>query len=199
MKRTLFLVLSLFISQVFAQDLLDKIAMKSCECVQLDDIDAMSGSELENKFGICVIQEALEYPEEMLSEHGLDLSNLDAEVGEQLGTLVATRMLTHCPDVLIKLGSKSEETEDAANASLTASGTILKLEEKQFVTLILKDDAGLVTKYIWLGNFPGSYELSEGQSVQNKKVTVSFVKQEFYDPRIKDYRTFNVMTALEFL
>ena len=67
----------------------------------------------------------------------------------------------------------------------------------EFVTITLVDDNRTISKYLWLKNFSGVNDLDLLQKSKGKKVTVEFEISEYYDPRIKDYRNFNVISSLK--
>ena len=45
-----------------AQDLMDKLADASCECISRQDVDNMSQEQLQIQLGICIMEAVGKYP-----------------------------------------------------------------------------------------------------------------------------------------
>ncbi len=195
-----YLVISLFLltraAAAQTSNHLDEIAQKSCSCVTADEMAQSTIEALQAKFGACIVKEALAYKAPLKAENGLDMDAMDYETGKKLGQLVAVRMLNYCPEVLMKLGMKAK---NAAPAVLQKQGTIQSITAGDFATLKLQAEDKLITKYLWLTNFPGANELSQLKAPNGTKVTLDYEVVEFYDPRIKEYRNFNVIKGCKIL
>lgn len=196
MKKLFFLSFLFCANVAYSQEYLDAMANKGCSCISKEQFSAMTTEEIQAKLASCMITEAMPYKKELKANHGINLDKLDRHEGEKLGTLIATRMITVCPDVLMKIGqaAKSDKTK-----TLSKEGFIQTITENEFVTITLKDDSNLTIKLLWLTNFAGADELAKAKDPKLTKVEVQYEVQELYDPRIKEYRNFNVLKGLRFL
>ena len=121
MKYTLAIAFVFFtgIFSVSAQDAVDIIAEKSCSC--LKNTDTKAGiKEIETQLGLCMIKEAAPYEKELKKKYHIDMSNLDGNSGEELGKLIATKMLAKCPDQMARLASAASDNKAEASAPVSS-------------------------------------------------------------------------------
>lgn len=142
---------------------------------------------------------------------------------EELGKVIGMRLISRCPDFVTKInkvmnsnymeGKKNEtneyvvpqedlsspsdvmdpEADDMLEVEIL-EGVITKIENENFVVFSLRDETGKVTKFYWLTFVEADVDLSANyQSFLDKNVEIGYVKKEFYDPKINEYRTFNVI------
>ena len=163
MKNSLFILLLFTIHFAISQDkdILDTVAVKSCSCIEESDWAENDRNDIEMTLGLCIIEAALPYKEEISRLYDIDFVDLGGASGEKLGELVAIRMMNHCPDLMIQIGeliigSMEEEEEEFY---LSASGTITKENKDPFLILTVVDDNNTEQKFIWLTDFPGSENL----------------------------------------
>lgn len=197
MKTTLILSFFLFSTfQIYSQDYMDKIAQKSCDC--LDHVpDTLKTDEFNLKLGICMIEASTPYKKQLKKDHGINLDNIDTE-GEKLGRLIGIKMASTCPTILLKLTQKPQDEEEKAAELKTAEGLITKLENDFFVVLSLKDEAGKTSRFYWLTFIESGMELpTKYRSVVGESVVITYKVQDFFDPKIEDYRAFNVISKLD--
>jgi hypothetical protein len=180
----------------YGQEYMDKIAQKSCEC--LDKVpDTLKTDEFNLKLGICMIEAATPYKKQLKKDQGINLDNIDTE-GEKLGRLIGIKMASTCPNILLKLTQKPSDKEEAAAEEKTAEGLITKLENDFFVVLSLKDEAGKINRFYWLTFVESGMELtSKYKSVVGESVIITYKVQDFFDPKIEEYRAFNIISKLE--
>jgi hypothetical protein len=71
----------------------------------------------------------------------------------------------------------------------TGSGVITKIENDHFVILSIKDEQGKISKYYWLTFIQSNTELStKYKSLIGKKVNITYTSQDFFDPKLDEYR-----------
>jgi hypothetical protein len=196
MKKLFFLAFLFCAHVAYSQDYVDAMASKSCSCLTTEQIKSSSVEEIQARLAGCMITEAMPYKKELKANHNINLDKLDRQEGEKLGKLVATRMITVCPEVLMKLGQMKSSPKSNI---LSKEGFIQTITENEFITITLKGDDNLTTKLLWLTNFAGADELAKAKDPKLTKVEVQFEVQELYDPRIKEYRNFNVIKGIKFL
>ncbi len=189
--KKLLLAISLFGLQANAQDIYDKMAVETCECIHLKklDMDKVSASELKMSMGVCILQSYSLHS----SEIKLDIGNDEAT--EKLGEDIGMKMISHCPDFIIALGSKTDEKSQETYASV--SGTLTEIKTEQFVSITVKDDKSRVFNFLLLDYFDTAALFTENQLKKNDKVTVSYTETELYDPKSKEFRYYKIITGLE--
>jgi hypothetical protein len=175
------------------ENYLDIIANKSCECIKEKKATKpnLSSSEL----GICLLTSAKDYQKDIFKDHNLDINSLDGESGEKLGQLIGLRMAFVCPDLLSEFADDDEVQEN-----YTQTGYITKINNDPVVIFELKNDSGKIEKFYWLTFIETSFDLQNSfKELLEKNVQIDYVQQELFDPRIKEYRFFNIITSLNVL
>jgi hypothetical protein len=205
MKYTIALVFFFLfaIVTVSAQDAIDAIATKTCSCLKQMDTTATI-EEIEAKLGICMITEAAPYEKELKKKNNIDMSKLDGNTGEELGKLIGTKMLIKCPDQMLKLaGNVLDEKKSAAAPSTTTTttvsgsmtGKVTDVVTNQFVTITVKNSSGPEQKFLWLEYFQGADLLKNASELKGKTVVIKYKEKQFYNPSIKDYMNYKVITG----
>jgi hypothetical protein len=204
MKSFLILTLALFTSLAgFSQDYMDKIAEAGCNCIT-ELPDSVSRQELNVKLGLCMIEAAIPYKKKLKKDYGIDFARIDEE-GEKLGRIIGTRMASVCPMALIALSSKMEDEEIAAEEELPmeevtenmAVGEVTQVDDASFVVFSVKDSYGKTYKYHWMSEIETDLDLAvDYASMMGKSVEITYETKSFFDPKIEDYRTFNVIKSM---
>lgn len=182
----------------FAEDYLEKIASESCDCVkQLSD--TLDQKTYNMKLGICMIEAASAYKDELKRDYGIDFAEIDKH-GEKLGQIIGMKMVGICPGAVMKMAGKANQTKKPENQGNSYSGKVVNVEENQFVSFSVKDENNKTTKFYWLTFIDSETDLiNQYGSLIDKNISITYVQQEFFDPRIGEYRTFNTITKLQLL
>lgn len=221
MKHILLIATFLHISNSFSQAYLDSIALKSCNC--LNELpDSLSNNEYTLRTGLCMMKASEPYSKKLKKDFGINFNEIDREGGEELGRIIGLKLITVCPEFIEKMTKvmSSDYAEDRINTSNDiivqddlslpeivedtdaddmleveiSEGVITKIENENFVVFSLKDESGKITKFYWLTFVEADIELSGNyQSLLEKNVEIGYVKKDFFDPKINEYRTFNVI------
>ncbi|NOS91922.1 MAG: hypothetical protein HOP30_08365 [Cyclobacteriaceae bacterium] len=171
-----------------AQDVFDKMAQETCDCINKNDLSKLTKDEIETKLGLCMI--------EIAGNQKYDIDVSDAEAGRKLGEKVGAKMATVCPKVFVYL---LDDERKPTEPTKKVEGTIKKMIEGEFTYLLIKDSNGREVKLIWLRYFKGSEELLEKSGkLEGKKVTVSFEEIECYSPQAKSYLVLKEIRELVF-
>jgi hypothetical protein len=180
----------------YGQTYMDAIVNQCCDCMNKIPQDVTDREELEMKLGLCIIEASLPYKKQLKKEMGIDLDHMDREA-EKLGAAIGVKMLGVCPDAVMRMAANAQDDEEDASVE-TINGTITKVDKDFFVVFSVKDDAGKVSKYYWMtfieseDDFATSYAALLG-----KDVSISYKTQEFFDPKIGEYRKFFVITKIQ--
>ena len=182
------------------EDLIDKLAQASCDCISAKDTDNMSPDDLQMQMGFCIMEAVGKYPDEFNKAYG-ELDFTDQAAMTKLGEDIGYRMAFKCPTVLMKMAAVDTETTvttTTGNGS-SISGTLQSIEGDDFNLLIVKEASGRTHKLLWLSYFEGSEALSNNPgNFLGKEVSVSYTTYECYSPKIKDYINCKEITSLSF-
>jgi hypothetical protein len=193
------LVFSLLFSglQGFSQDYMDKIIEKSCECV--DKVpDTLEIQKYNMELGLCMINASMPYKKQLKKDYDINLDKLDPKTGEKLGTTIALKMGSVCPNGLLKLSKKTTASSKPEKSVNTAQGVISNIENNNFVVFSLTDDAGKISKFYWLSFIDADFELTGNyNSLIGKEIKFTYDVRDYFDPKILEYRQFNIISKIE--
>jgi hypothetical protein len=196
MKKILIagLILSGFHS--FSQSYLDKIVQESCNCVSKVS-QTLDNEQYTQELGICMIVAAEPYRKQLKKDHSIDFDKIDVD-GEKLGKLIGIKMAAVCPDLILAVAKRSGNSESASVESKSFEGIITKTENEFFVVLHIKDESGKINKFYWLTYVESDIEVGDRyDSMVGKSVALTYRSEEFFDPKIKEYRSFSIIEKLE--
>lgn len=194
------LLFSLISSTLFvnAQDFMDKITQKSCEC--LDNIDEnLEKSQFNMELGVCMIEASMPYKKQLKKEYKIDLERIETS-GEDLGRLIGVKMATACPNSLLRMVNKSQGDEEvsAGDEESVINGKVTAINAEKFVEFTIEDNDGKQTVCYWFSFVESDINLiNQYNLLKNKQVRVSVVSQEMFDARINEYRMVNVIKELQ--
>jgi len=181
----------------FSQDYMDAIVEKSCNCVEKVP-DTLETEQFNIRLGVCMIEASMKYKKEIKRDYGINMDKVDTE-GEKLGRIIGIKMASKCPSILLKLSQKSKKTDNGNNEK-TSSGTVIKIDEDCFVIISLQDESGKITKFYWMTFITTPIDLTNSYStLMGKSLTITSKSQEFFDPKLKEYRQFSVIKKIEYL
>lgn len=180
----------------FGQDYMNEIAHESCACMQDIKVAQDNKDKYTMEVGLCMIQAAMPYKKQIKKDHGIDLAKLDGNAGEELGLLVGLKMVEVCPDAFMTAMSETGALDDIMDET-SLSGTILKVENEQFVVFTIQDEYGKVGKYYWLTEVSSNFNLTfEYKNLTNKNIEFTYIEQELFDSRIGEYRLHKVLVSM---
>jgi hypothetical protein len=180
----------------FSQAYLDKIVQESCNCVSKVS-ETLDNERYTQELGICMIVAAEPYRKQLKKDHNIDFDKIDVD-GEKLGKLIGIKMAAVCPDLILAVAKKSGNGEKAPAESKSFEGIITKIENEFFVVLYIKDESGKTNKFYWLTYVESGVEVADGyDSMMGISVTLTYRSEEFFDPKIKEYRPFSVIEKME--
>jgi len=197
MKKTFIVCLVLLSSSAIAQDYMEKIAQESCKCI--DKIPQNANTErYTQELGMCMLVASEPYKKQLKKDYNINFDNIDVE-GEKLGRIIGLKMVSVCPNAILALTEKVKTTEETAPtvSSEEFEGELLKIETEPFVVFTVKSGEGKTAKFYWLEFADSNVELPDRYtSLNGKKVAITFTGKEFFDPKIGEYRAFNVIKKI---
>ncbi len=184
-----------------AQNYMDAISSQSCDCIS-KLINSGEKQNLEMRLGACVLQAAGPYEKQLKKDYGIELSRIAGQ-GEQLGEMLGVKIATKCPDTFLALMDMMNYTGEEATAvqEKTFEGTVTGINDQQFIVFTVKDASGKASSFYWLSFFTTDLSLNSSnyKEIKDRKVQVGYREEEFFDPRINEYKKFNVITSLKSL
>ena len=72
----------------------------------------------------------------------------------------------------------------------------MEVKTSDFITLVIVDASGRKHSLLVLTHFEGANLLIENKLKKNQSVEAKYFEQEFYDPKIKDYKYYKVLDYL---
>lgn len=198
MKKTAVLLVFLFSSLIYSQDAYEIIAKETCECLSLKKInyESTSKEDIQKEVGLCMIQSYTSHINDFKPEEKI---NFDDEGGmEKMGEAVAMKMLVHCPEIIMEMGKLAQDEDKNANVETsTIDGEIQDIKTEQFVTIILKDKNGRVHNLLILDYFDTASLFTNNEIKKKDNISVSFSEVELYDPKMKEFRYFKIISKIE--
>jgi hypothetical protein len=195
-KYLILLVFALSVRTLTAQDYMNKLLEKTCNCVSKIN-DSLEGDKYNMALGVCMLEAAEPYKKQLKKDYDIDMDRIDTQ-GEKMGRIIGVKMAAYCPDVLSKLTIKAtKKKEEKAAEEMMMTGYITKVDKDFFVVFSLKDDTGKITKLYWLSFVESDIDLASDFSLMiGKNVEAYYKTESFYDPKIEEYRQFLVLTKL---
>jgi len=90
------------------------------------------------------------------------------------------------------------EPEEKTSESLTSIGKITQIERDVFVVFSVFDNSGKSMKFYWLTSVESNIDLANNyKTLIETDVKIKYITQEFFDPKIGEYRNFNVIEKIE--
>lgn len=200
-KYTLLTVMVLTVNALVAQDVMDKITERTCDCISKKDFSKLSSKDdIQTEAGLCILSAYSEYEPELPKKMKVDFK--DQKGLEKLGTEIGIRMATKCPNSLMALaGEVMQDKKEALNSTSQTSvtGTIKSVKADTYQTIVVQDKEGKNNVFIWLTYFPGSDRIVENKdAVVGKEVEVAYTSQEVYYASTNTYATQKVITSVTF-
>ncbi len=127
-KYLVYLLFLIFTINVNSQEYMDTLVNDSCSCID-GLIQKEQGASFIEKIGLCILNSATPYKEEFLKDTGFDLDD-EAEDGQEIGVLVATKMRDVCPDVLVRLSEKLNEEQSSPEPENKEPQTAKEFQEE---------------------------------------------------------------------
>ncbi|SHH24119.1 hypothetical protein SAMN04488109_3324 [Chryseolinea serpens] len=188
-----FLVLT--VSRGLAQEYIEIITRKSCDCGEQVP-DTLKSEQFNMRLGLCMIDASMPYKKQIKKDFGIDLDKIDTE-GVKLGRMLGVKMASVCPNTLLKMTQRIKGQTATTKAQQSSEGTVTKIENDFFVVLSLKDESGKITKYYWLTFIESAGDLTSSYStLVGKTLHIDYEPQEFFDPKLQEYRQFFVVKRI---
>jgi hypothetical protein len=186
-----FLLISL---NVYSQDVKEVIAKETCECIAKFDIDSMTSSDLELKYGLCMLESYNNYIGEFAENEKLDFLNNVQMV--KFGEEIAVKMLIFCPDFILKLGESYDSSEKVEETEPVIKGVYYGSEIETFYTIFIKQSNGETTELVVLDYFDNVYLITDKLINNNEKLEVSYYEADLFDAKLNKFISAKIVTDI---
>lgn len=177
----------------FSQDVKEKIAKETCECTSKLDTASMDGTDLELNFGLCMLESYNKHIAEFSDSEKLDFEN-NTQM-EKFGEEIAVKMLSVCPDLILKLG-EGYKNEDAVSNDLSIEGFFNGTKVESFLNLIIKEASGKTTKLILLDYFDNAYLMKDKLLKNNQAIKVTYYEAKLFDFKSNSFVATKILTNI---
>ncbi|MFZ6798406.1 hypothetical protein [Undibacterium sp. Di24W] len=197
LKNIAFLVLLCSASaQSFAQEYVDKIAKRACDCSETA-IKNSNEKTRSMEIGFCILNAAdAEDKKKFKKDFNLDFNEIDKN-GEKIGKLIGMKMAPICPTTMMALANAQVDKEKSNNAFQSVFGEVIKIEKDFFVSFVVRESNGNSSKLLWTSPIETNIDMANQYlSLQGKSLQFSFENQNIFDPKIGEYRSFKIIKKI---
>lgn len=179
----------------FSQDYMNDMTLKACECLNSIS-DTLDSDRYNLAIGLCLIDAAMPYQKQLMKDYKINLNKIE-QCGEELGILLGLKMATVCPESVLKMTKKATKDNNKIPKKII-EGKIIGIDDAKFVEFSVKDDSGKISRYCWFSYIESNLDLSNKyKTLVGETVQITYIPQDFFDARISEYRTFNVIQKIE--
>ncbi|MEO7311279.1 MAG: hypothetical protein ABIX01_12830 [Chitinophagaceae bacterium] len=171
---------------------LDKVTKATCDCVAKQKDNIKNETDAQKILSVCMMQSAGDKLPALQKELKLKSLNTPAEA-QKLGQAVALKLSSECPaflDIMMRLQGNIQ----ADNSKITSTeksnfmGEIVAVETEGYTYIHIKNEAGRITKFLWLEYFKGSDAYKQNPKLLlGKKVEIQWQQIEIYNAKLNDY------------
>lgn len=178
-----------------------KVGKRTCEILDSLNNSNIPSAEVTAKLGYAMLGELAKYKDEFEKEYDYDVSNItNMSDYSKIGQIIGTYMAGICPDLLLNYSKAmyNNEVEDQEEYTSTSeNGTVLKIEENEFVCFVIKTISGKTIKVYWMTFVENDMDLEISyKDLVGKPVSITYFEQEFFDPKLSEYRYYNLLETL---
>lgn len=184
------LVLTMGLAQ--AQDPFKTVAEETCQCVT--DLKSNKIEINDMQLGLCMVKSYSAHKSEFPA--GRQVSLTDGEAFESIAAEVGMKMVEICPDIIMQFAGDNDLVNEFHQREISVSGQVADIRQEQFVTIELKDNNGRKYSLLLLHYFDTAGLYTEGKIKKGDKIQASYTEIELFDPKMKEFRTFKVLTNL---
>jgi len=193
MIRIIWLCAFLLVSHVsvHGQDVMKEIGDDTCACIaELKK----SGEEITDmQLGLCIVKSYNAKKSKLPKDKQVSLS--DSEGFEAIAGEIGLKMVETCPEFIMDLADETA-TDVTVVPKQSISVSVLDIKSEQFVTFTVKDANGRQHALLLLEYFAAASLFTEGKIKKGDKITVSYKEVELFDPKMKEFRYYKVLTDL---
>lgn len=189
-----FILVLFFISTAcFSQNVKEKIAKETCDCTSKLDLSGMDSSDLELNFGLCMLEAYNNHINEFAENEKLDFEN-NTQM-EKFGEEIALKMLSFCPELILKLGEGYKDEGTVSN-ELSIEGVFNGTKAETFFNVIVKEPSGKTTKLILLDYFDNAYLIKDKVLKNNQNIKVTYYEAKLFDSKSNSFVDTKIITNI---
>lgn len=216
MKYLYIILLALLpVCSLQAQDVINKMSIGTCQCLEKGKVADKPSERLEIELGLCLLEQVNLYDKELKKE-GYDTKTSDFY--EKIGETVGAQMAITCPyfmDIVMKMlkdddsdlrdkvmdkltGENTSETTKTPKI-ISTTGTVQTVEYGDFVKISIKDSEGKRKEFYWINSFEGDDKviaLTSPDLLVGKTISVGYMEEDVYFYKMKSYLGINKIKSL---
>ena len=178
---------------------IDKIAQKTCEYIDTEEMANLNQSQKTAKLGVFILSQYSDFKDE-LEKEGIVVDYSDTNSTREFGEKVGFAMVDVCPKSLMSLANMEELKENYNEGSHESFiGNIESIKGDDFSFVQVKNSEGIVQNFLWLSNFKGSERLISDNSVIGTEVKIKYKNTECFSPKLKEYINRKEIVEIEYL
>lgn len=202
-KLMIFCVLFIIAFSLQAQDEMDVVTTEICDCINKTDYKSMDRASASQLIEGCITQSTISHIEFFME--GVDENNMGEEelatIMRKKGETVGIHASRNCPaflEVIAIMTSTEDETAALEEEKETViTGEFVSFNSEDFFSGNLVEADGREHKLYWMEHFEGAMTLKNNPKKNIKKaVEVSYKEIESYNPKLQDYSSIKVITAI---
>lgn len=177
-----------------------KTALAICNCLSKQDLDKVTNEEkMQQVFIKCMLDSAAEAFSEVLQKEDTKAA------GEELGKKVAMDLVSIGCSSFINLAVKAAKANGqsgvaASEEAKTMEGTVINVEEKDFLYVTIKSKTNREYRFIYLTYVPASDSwIKNATKLNGKKVQIQWSETEVFQPKAKIFTQLKQIKSLKLL
>ena len=176
-----------------AQDAVTVVANETCDCVS--KLQAQGEPLTDMQVGLCMVKAYSAHKSEFPPSK--QVAVMDSPEFEEITSEIGMKMVETCPDILLGL-AESGVFDDQPHAIevINVSGIVSDITTGQFAVIEMKDEKGKKYSLLLLDYFETASVFTDGIIKKGDRITASYTEAELYDPKLKEFRPFKILTAL---
>ncbi|SFZ91810.1 hypothetical protein SAMN05428642_102349 [Flaviramulus basaltis] len=185
----------LFISaHAFSQDVKEIIAKETCECTSKLDLDALNSSDLELKFGLCMLESYNKHIGEFPENQRLDFQD-NAQM-EKFGEEIALKMLEFCTEIISKLGENHDDSDEVEKNDSSVKGIYNGFLIDAFYTIFIKDSNDKTFELVVLDYFKNVNLITNKLIENSQEIEVYYYEADLFYPKSNKFISTKIITDI---
>lgn len=186
------LVFVLAIGEIQAQDVMKAIGDDSCACIS--ELKKSGQEVTDMQLGLCIVKSYNAKKSQLPAEKQVSLS--DSEAFEAIAAEIGVKMVETCPELIMAMADEYSDAPEATVVRHSMNLEVSDVKSEQFVTIVGKDDNSRQHSLLMLEYFGTASLFTDGKIKKGDKVTIAYKEVELYDPKMKEFRYYKVITDL---
>jgi hypothetical protein len=181
------------------KSLKERLAQEFCEELNKQEVPEVLDEAAMQQLGLAMVPTITKHLEEIKKEFGLDMDSQQSF--EEIGRIIGAEAGISCPKFKKMMDEMMRPKIEETMNTVSFDGSFQSLDTSgSFAFFKVKDDSGREQKIWWLEYFAGSELLKkDAKSLKDKRIKVSYIEREVYEPRLQEYIKVKIAVNVLFL